>query len=233
MHDQTSHDGVAKNVLLNRNAAESNLWLEAKAAPRMLSAEEPVTVRLSVSQTTVGKLGQQRIRRAPIKTALHMVGLLMILFSATMLPPTAVAWWYDGYHMVLPFAQALGTMLGLGLLCWLPVCRFKVDLRNRDGFIVVVAFWFLLSLLGALPFMLSDNPHMPLVDAVFETASGLTTTYYSLWSRYHAQSDYVLPGATKFSRRHGYRRAGSRSVADAGRRRDAALQGGNAGADEG
>src|SRR5690606_12685076 len=51
-----------------------------------------------------------------------------------------------------------------------------VDLRNRDGFVVVVAFWVLLSLLGALPFMLSDNPHMPFVDAVFETTSGLTTT---------------------------------------------------------
>ncbi|MDS4031669.1 MAG: potassium transporter TrkG, partial [Candidatus Contendobacter sp.] len=105
-----------------------------------------------------------------------MVGLLMILFSVTMLPPMGVAWWYDGYEVVVPFAEAMGAMLGLGLLCWLPVCRFKVDLRNRDGFIVVVAFWFLLSLLGALPFMLSHNPHMPLVDAVFETVSGLTTT---------------------------------------------------------
>jgi trk system potassium uptake protein TrkH len=79
-----------------------------------------------------------------------MVGLLMILFSATMLPPMGVAWWYDGYDVILPFAEAMGAMLGLGLLCWLPVCRFKVDLRNRDGFVVVVAFWFLLSLLGAL-----------------------------------------------------------------------------------
>ncbi|MEI2646096.1 MAG: TrkH family potassium uptake protein [Candidatus Competibacter sp.] len=115
-------------------------------------------------------------RRSPLKTALYMVGLLMILFSTTMLPPMGVAWWYDGYEVVLPFAKAMGTMLGLGLLCWLPVCRYKPDLRNRDGFAVVVAFWFLLSLIGALPFMLSTNPHMRLVDAVFETVSGLTTT---------------------------------------------------------
>jgi trk system potassium uptake protein TrkH len=104
-----------------------------------------------------------------------MIGVLMILFSATMLPPMG-AWWYDGYDVVLPFAEAMGAMLVLGLLCWLPVRRFKVDLRNRDGFVVVVAFWFLLALIGALPFMLSDHPHMPLVDAVFETFSGLTTT---------------------------------------------------------
>ena len=132
---------------------------------------------LPVSRTVIsGKKRQAAYRRSPLKTALYMVGVLMILFSATMLPPMAVAWWYDGYDVIVPFAEALGTMLGLGLLCWLPVCRFKVDLRNRDGFVVVVAFWFLLSLIGALPFMLSKNPHMPLVDAVFETVSGLTTT---------------------------------------------------------
>ena len=115
-------------------------------------------------------------RRSPVKTALHIVGLLMIMFSVTMVPPMGVAWWYDGHSVIAPFAEAMGTMLVLGLLCWLPVRRHKVDLRNRDGFVVVVAFWFLLSLIGALPFMLSHNPHMPLVDAVFETVSGLTTT---------------------------------------------------------
>ncbi len=123
-----------------------------------------------------GKKAPLVYRRSPIKIALYMIGVLMIMFSATMLPPMAVAWWYDGYDVVMPFVQAMGVMLALGLLCWLPVSRFKPDLRNRDGFVVVVAFWFLLSLIGALPFTLSDNPHVPFVDAVFETVSGLTTT---------------------------------------------------------
>jgi len=94
----------------------------------------------------------------PFKTWLYMVGLLLMLFSATMLPPMAVAWWYDGYAMMLPFAETLGATLGLGLLCWTPLYRFKVELRNRDGFVLVVAFWFLSSLLGALPFLLADHP---------------------------------------------------------------------------
>jgi len=115
-------------------------------------------------------------RRSPLKTALYMVGVLMMLFSVTMVPPMGVAWWYDGYAVVQPFAEAMGVMLLLGVVCWLPVYRYQVDLRNRDGFVVVVAFWVLLSLIGALPFMLSQSPHMPLVDAVFETVSGLTTT---------------------------------------------------------
>lgn len=129
-----------------------------------------------IAQWAGQKFQRQAYQPAPIKTWLYMVGLLLILFSATMLPPIAVAWWYDGGDVVLPFMETLGTTLGLGLLCWLPVCRFKLDLRNRDGFILVVVFWVLSSLLGALPFILSDQPQVRFVDAVFETVSGLTTT---------------------------------------------------------
>ncbi|MCP5451736.1 MAG: potassium transporter [Gammaproteobacteria bacterium] len=135
---------------------------------------------------------QARQRRAPIKTTLYMVGVLMVLFSVTLLPPIAVAWWYDGMAVVMPFAETLAATLGLGLLCWLPVCRFKVDLRNRDGFVVVVAFWVLLSLLGAIPFVLAEHPHMRVVDAVFETASGLTTTGATILSDLDALPKAIL-----------------------------------------
>ena len=159
----------------NDSDAETGLGarLEAESAPlaRSPSSMGPVTGKPLVRQTPVG-----RNKRSPFKTSLYMVGVLMILFSATMLPPMGVAWWYDSYDVVLPFAKALAASLAIGLLCWLPVCRFKIDLRNRDGFILVVAFWVLSSLLGALPFILSENPHLRLVDAVFETVSGLTTT---------------------------------------------------------
>lgn len=151
--------------------------LDPKTSAGLPAADAQPILKPPITPTPVKKKSRPATaHRAPLKTALHMVGLLLIMFSVTMIPPMGVAWHYDGYAVVMPFAESLGVMLGLGLLCWLPVCRFKVDLRNRDGFIVVVAFWFLLSLLGALPFMLSDNPHMALVDAVFETASGLTTT---------------------------------------------------------
>jgi trk system potassium uptake protein TrkH len=192
MPDQTSHDGVTGNAPPNPNAAELDSWLKAKTAPHLPSAEEPVTFRPRPRQTTVDKPGQSRIRLALLKTTLHMVGLLLILFSATMLPPIAMAWWYDGYPVMSPFMQALGATLGLGLLCWAPLCRFKIELRNRDGFILVVAFWFLSSLLGALPFMLSDHPHLRFVDAVFETVSGLTTTGATILSNLDTMPKAIL-----------------------------------------
>lgn len=112
---------------------------------------------------------------APLKASLHLFGLMLTMFSVTMLPPMAIGVLY-GDGAVEPFAHTLLITLASGLLIWLPVRRQKLDLRNRDGFLVVVAFWVTLSLLSAIPFMLSEQPHMPLVDAVFEAVSGLTTT---------------------------------------------------------
>lgn len=45
----------------------------------------------------------------------------------------------------------------------------------REGFVITALSWVLLSLFGALPFVLC-NVVPSYVDAVFETASGFTTT---------------------------------------------------------
>jgi trk system potassium uptake protein TrkH len=181
MSDPISHSKAGEPAppgsITTETGADEDLHTLTQSLLQSPGSGGGVALKSPIARMPAGKKSRPATsQRAPLKTALHMVGLLLIMFSVTMLPPIGVAWWYDGYAVVMPFAESLGAMLGLGLLCWLPVCRYKVDLRNRDGFIVVVAFWFLLSLLGALPFMLSDNPHLAFVDAVFETASGLTTT---------------------------------------------------------
>ncbi len=104
-----------------------------------------------------------------------LFGVLNMMFSLFMLPPMAVGWWYEDGE-VLPFAWAFAIMLGLGLLCWLPVRHRLPELRHRDGLLIVTLFWVLLGILGALPLVFSDCPHMRFVDAVFESVSGLTTT---------------------------------------------------------
>ena len=105
----------------------------------------------------------------------RILGLLLMLFSLSMLPPLAVSAWYrDQAHH--PFVMAFALTLVTGLILWMPVRRQVKDLRMRDGFLVVVLFWTVLSLFGALPFSLADNPHMSVTDAVFESVSGLTTT---------------------------------------------------------
>jgi trk system potassium uptake protein len=105
----------------------------------------------------------------------RIVGLLLMLFSTTMLPPLAVSLAFsDGSHDA--FLIAMGAIAGLGLVMWFPAAGAKGELRLRDGFMVVVLFWVVLGLSGALPFMLAEQPGMSLADAVFESVSGLTTT---------------------------------------------------------
>ena len=114
------------------------------------------------------------MQRAAIQ---RIFGLLLILFSSTMLPPAAIGWWSgDDQDSVAAFLDGFVLILAIGLLCWLPVRRRRHELRLRDGFMVVALFWTILGLSGAAPFLLSPEPDMSITEAVFESISGLTTT---------------------------------------------------------
>lgn len=63
-----------------------------------------------------------------------------------------------------------------GLILWLPVKNVKKELRLRDGFVVVVMFWFILGVSGSVPFLLNEQLGISITDAFFESVSGLTTT---------------------------------------------------------
>ncbi len=105
----------------------------------------------------------------------RVLGLLLMMFSTTMLVPLAMALLYrDGGAQA--FAAGFAVTLVTGLAAWLPVRRVRRELKIRDGFLVVVLFWMVLSLFGAVPLWLADNPNMSVTDAVFESVSGLTTT---------------------------------------------------------
>ncbi|WP_290652312.1 TrkH family potassium uptake protein [Aquisalimonas sp.] len=105
----------------------------------------------------------------------RIVGLLLMLFSVTMLPPAVVALIYGDPGLV-PFLASFAVILAAGALAWLPVRHARYDLRTRDGFLVVVLFWTVLGASGGLPLLLSVDPDIGWTDAAFESLSGLTTT---------------------------------------------------------
>ena len=105
----------------------------------------------------------------------RILGLLLMLFSVTMLPPIGVALYFQGGHWQ-PFLDAFAALLILGALVWWPARKAIRELRLRDGFLIVSLFWIVLSLAGAVPLWLSDRPNLTITDAVFEAVSGFTTT---------------------------------------------------------
>jgi trk system potassium uptake protein TrkH len=104
-----------------------------------------------------------------------VLGLMMMIFSLTLLTPILVANIYSEQTHVA-FFLSFAITFSIGMMMWLPFSRIKGDLRTRDGFLITTLFWTVLSLVGALPFILVDAIHLPLTDAVFESISGLTTT---------------------------------------------------------
>ncbi len=105
----------------------------------------------------------------------RILGLLLMMFSLTMLPPIIISIVFDEQSW-LPFVKGFGITLLAGFVCWLPVHKSRKDLRLRDGFLVVASFWTVLGTFGAAPFMFSEFPAMSITDAIFESMSGLTTT---------------------------------------------------------
>lgn len=105
----------------------------------------------------------------------RILGILLMVFSSAMLPPMLVSVIYQDSALE-PFFYSFAVTLITGIVCWLPVKSYSRDLRLRDGFLVVVLFWSVLGLFGSLPLILSNQLQMTVMDAIFESISGLTTT---------------------------------------------------------
>jgi len=103
----------------------------------------------------------------------RIVGFFIILFSATLAVPVIAALLYNEREVVHFLTPMLGSLM-IGVAIWAVGSHSATGLGHRDGFLIVALFWTILSVLGAWPFMLSAN--LGLVDALFEAASGITTT---------------------------------------------------------
>jgi len=103
----------------------------------------------------------------------HVLGIWLLLFSGSLLPPLVISLIYhDGES--LHFSLLVLLSLISGLIFWLTSSRREIQLRTRDGFIIVVLLWLVTSLLGMLPFIF--GPGLSIADALFESVSAFTTT---------------------------------------------------------
>ncbi len=108
---------------------------------------------------------------------IYIVGWIFGIEAALMSPSLIVALIYrerSGWAFVVSIALCLA----IAFLCARKRPANKV-FYTREGFVTVALSWICMSLMGALPFVFSGTiPNM--VDALFETVSGFTTTGASI-----------------------------------------------------
>jgi len=95
-----------------------------------------------------------------------------MFFSLSFVIPMAISLIFDDSALNI-FIITFAIIFSLGLFGWLVSRDAGDDLNQKDGFIIITFFWVVLSIAGSIPFILIG---MPLVDAFFESMSGITTT---------------------------------------------------------
>ncbi|MFR4351361.1 MAG: TrkH family potassium uptake protein [Roseburia sp.] len=110
---------------------------------------------------------------------LYILGYMLKFESAFLMLPALVGLIYkEDAALSYLLAAVLCLMLGMLLSRKRPETS---SLYTRDAFVTVALSWIIMSIFGALPFVLSgDIPRY--VDALFETVSGFTTTGASILS---------------------------------------------------
>ncbi|MBQ7547709.1 MAG: TrkH family potassium uptake protein [Clostridia bacterium] len=111
------------------------------------------------------------------KMVFYLLGQMLRVEGLLMLLPLACTWIY-GEDTLTAFLIPIVLLVAIGTLLTFKMPK-KNDIYAKEGFAVVGLSWILLSVFGALPFMISGAiPHF--CDALFETVSGFTTTGASI-----------------------------------------------------
>ena len=116
-----------------------------------------------------------------------IIGFILQFEALFLLLPWIVGMIYGEYHVALIYLVTAAVCFILGkLLSFRHTGRFK-ELYVREGFTAVALGWFVMSVFGAIPFVLTGE--IPFyIDALFETISGFTTTGSSILSDVEALS---------------------------------------------
>ena len=107
------------------------------------------------------------------KTVFLAIGVLLVILGAFMLIPFFVQFIYDEKNNAFLLSASVTAFIGtLFVLTNLEVNR---KLNLQQVFLLTTLSWLSIAIFGCLPFLLS-NLNLSLVDAFFESMSGITTT---------------------------------------------------------
>ena len=108
----------------------------------------------------------------------RLLGYILMIEGALLLLPAAASLIYGEWMVLAVFLLTAAVSAGIGFALRAIKPRSKV-FYMREGFAATALSWIVISVVGAVPFVLTGCIPNP-VDALFETVSGFTTTGASI-----------------------------------------------------
>lgn len=125
-----------------------------------------------------------------IRATLRVLGRLLVVLAAAELMPAFCCLLYGERQGAIAF---IVTAALTGVCGWvlIRVGTQVSELYRREGVLIVVGGWVLASIFGALPYLLTGTLDHPM-DALFESASGFTTTGASVMTNIEGSGYGIL-----------------------------------------
>ena len=122
------------------------------------------------------------------KSILNLFSVLVLFFSFSYIFPIVVSIIFDDGALHI-FVKTLIAISLIGIIGLAATRNINNELSQKDGFVIIVMFWVVLSVAGSIPFYLSG---MSIIDSFFESMSGITTTGATVISNIDTLPESVL-----------------------------------------
>ena len=122
------------------------------------------------------------------KSIVNLFSILILFFSISYIFPIIVSLIYRDSAINL-FLSTLSIVSLIGIIGVFLTRGEDNNLSQKDGFVIIVLFWIVLSFAGSVPFYLSG---MTFIDSIFESTSGITTTGATVISNIDALPESLL-----------------------------------------
>tara|TARA_B100000586_G_scaffold65371_1_gene45268 strand:- start:5871 stop:7319 length:1449 start_codon:yes stop_codon:yes gene_type:complete len=107
----------------------------------------------------------------------RIIGIMLMMFSGTLLIPVIVSIIFNDNNL-MTFVYSFFIILVVASILYFPNMGINdtTDIKVKEGFLIVVSFWVVLSFFGSIPFIMDAQLSLNFADALFESISGWTTT---------------------------------------------------------
>ncbi|MCD7708776.1 MAG: TrkH family potassium uptake protein, partial [Clostridiales bacterium] len=116
------------------------------------------------------------------------ISQILMIESIFMIPPLLISIAEGTHRVTFGFGVGICVTFAFGALLFMLCRKSKMNIFAREGMVCVALSWIAISVFGCIPFVASGEiPNV--LDAIFETASGFTTTGATIVTDIEALAD--------------------------------------------